>query len=211
MNLCVSYLWFTFYYTTFEITPRHLLWQFDTHLLYIFILVIIFVRGCFYTIHDALEIGEILNICLKKCQKLHFPTNFRKLWWSWERIHFIQFTKEEWKKKWCIKHDIVLCTTIREYSNVYFLVIFFIYQVVALFSLANDSYILLFKNDSYKSTKHFIGKTFFYFSTINHFNSRYFSLLDNASNQVVGCTIQKIYNNKCPSFEWLFAIVMNNE
>ena len=97
LNPCVSYLWFTFYYTTFEITPRHLLWQFDTHLLYIFILVIIFVRGCFYTIHDALEIGEILNICLKKCQKLHFPTNFRKLWWSWERIHFIQFTKEEWK------------------------------------------------------------------------------------------------------------------
>ena len=170
MNLCVSYLWFTFYYKynfrNITTSPFVTIWH----------AFIIYIHSCYYIcqgvfLHDprcSKTWGNFWIFVWKKCQKLHFLTNFRKLWWSWERIHFIQFTKEEWKKKWCIKHDIVLCTTIwGEYSNVYFLVIFFIYQVVALFSLANDSYILLFKNDSYKS-KHFIGKTFVYVCTINH-------------------------------------------
>ena len=168
MNLCVSYLWFTFYYTTFEITPRHLLWQFDTHLLYIFILVIIFVRGCFYTIHDALKLGGIFEFLFEKMSEIALFYGFQKTGDLEKEFILFNLQRKNEKIKWCIKHDIVLCTTIwGEYSNVYFLVIFFIYQVVALFSLANDSYILLFKNDSYKS-KHFIGKTFFYVSTINH-------------------------------------------
>ena len=133
---------------------------------------IIYIHSCYYIcqgvfLHDprCSKNWESLNFCLKKmsnCTFLPISENFGDL-----EKEFILFNlQRKNKKKWCIKHDIVLCTTIwGEYSNVYFLVIFFIYQVVALFSLANDSYILLFKNDSYKS-KHFIGKTFFFMSVL---------------------------------------------
>ena len=137
---------------------------------------IIYIHSCYYIcqgvfLHDprcSKTWGNFWIFVWKNvgnCTFLRISENFGDL--EKEFILFNLQRKNE-KKKWCIKHDIVLCTTIwGEYSNVYFLVIFFIYQVVALFSLANDSYILLFKNDSYKS-KHFIGKTFFYVSTINH-------------------------------------------
>ena len=181
---------------------------------------IIYIHSCYYIcqgvfLHDPRCSRNRGNFeyLFEKMSKIALSYQFQKTLVILRKNSFYSIYKGRMKIKMVHKawYSIMYYNIWGEYSNVYFLVIFFIYQVVALFSLANDSYILLFKNDSYKSTKHFIGKTFFYFSTINHFNSRYFTLLDNASNQVVGCTIQKIYNNKCPSFEWLFAIVMNNE
>ena len=135
---------------------------------------IIYIHSCYYIcqgvfLHDPRCSRNRGNFeyLFEKMSKIALSYQFQKTLVILRKNSFYSIYKGRMKKKWCIKHDIVLCTTIREYSNVYFLVIFFIYQVVALFSLANDSYILLFKNDSYKS-KHFIGKTFFYVSTINH-------------------------------------------